>query len=300
MTVRQTQSHVFTDLSIELLIYRILLLSLFEIRRDQQLAPTRRVRLYAYSVVLGYVIVRVYICILLIQSNATLKIFLFSGNLWMYVELFYFAFTTVSFVGIVMNGLWTNTQQIEFYQELYDFDAKLTANFGVSVRRSRTHMVKICTMIAGLVYLVGDFCISSIHFSAAPNFELAYFLTFYIHKILAFASSIHFVNCTQLCRERLTIVGKLLRNKHHTERLDDVLHLFARIRSQILLINRFMGFVVLLTLTHDFTMGTSIMYVMFSYNASIRQYLQLAWWFSHTVIGTILMTLVAEMLNTEV
>lgn len=122
-------------------------------------------------------------------------------------------------------------------------------------------------LIANIAYLIGDFTYSWFYFSRtilSTYLNFALLCTYYFSNILNSASALHYVNCTQLCRERLKILRKILRNfrNYPTERLDVVLHLYIRISNQIFLINRFMGFVVLLKLTHDLTLGTSIAYKM--------------------------------------
>lgn len=129
----------------------------------------------------------------------------------------------------------------------------------------------------------------------SPYQHFAYFFTYYIGNIISLSSAILFINCVQLCRERLGIVKKLLCHQDlcSTESLETILKLYIRIRNQILLINSFI--VVLLKVAHDFTLGSSIMYLLCTSGI-----LNFAWSFSQTVIGTLLMAIIAEMLTTEV
>lgn len=302
MPVGRAQLNILTDLSLELLVYRILLLSPFEILRNQQLATTWRVKLYVCTVFLVYVALRVFFCISLGPGNKLLQFFSYNGQIWMLVELFDFVFTVLSFGGIVMNGLVTSEHQIKFYQNLHEFDNKLAADFKVFIRRSRSRTLNRWTLIASLFYCIVDFFNSWIGYGPIMSsiLKFSFLFPYYISNLLAFVSALQFVNCAQLCRERLAIVVKLLRCNGRTERLDKILHLYACIRKQIFRINKFMGFVVLLKLGHDFTMGTSIMFMICTYDNEITDLLHLIWWFGHTVIGTLLITLVAGILLAEV
>lgn len=306
MSVRQTKPNILTDLSLELLIYRIVLLSPFEILHNQKLAITWRVRLYVYTALLVYAANRVFFCIRMVQINQFLEFFTITGPLWRYVELFDYVFTAVSFAGILTNGLVTSNHQIQFYQELHDFDTQLSADFKISVCRSRTRAINRWVLFANLVYSCGDFYYQyswlSYSYILAPSLKLTFLFTFYVSDILVFVSAVQFISCTQLCRERLEIVVKLLRSycsNDPSERLGKILLLYARICSQIVRINKFMGFVVLLKLGHDFTMGTTLLFMMCAYDNGITTTFSISW-FVHTLLGTILMTLLSGILIKEV
>lgn len=306
MPVHQEQLHILSDMRIELLIYRILLLAPFEIIGNQKIVTTWRVKIYMYTILFIVATLRLYLFILLALNQNTLQqLFLFNGELWMYVELFSFVISALLFVCIVTSGLLTSKHQIKFYQDLYDFDVKLNVDFGITVIRSRMRTINEWVLFVSLTYNVGDFIYAWINFvPTALNFyqKFAYFCTCYFSNIIGFISALQFVKCAQLCRERIAIIRKLIHDKYHTERIENVLNLYAHIRSQILLINKFMGFVVLSKLVHDFTMGTSILYMLFSssYDDGIMEFWQLLWWLSHTIIGTLLITLFTEMLMTDV
>lgn len=305
MSVHPEKPHIFTDLKKDLFIYRILLLSPFEILRNQQLAITWRVKVYVYTVLLVFAMFRMHFIILLCQNDEIVPLFLFNGQLWILVDLFDFVFAALSFGGIVINALVTKNYQMDFYEKLYDFDVKLKAVFGISIDRSRTRDVYRFALIASLAYFAANSICGLINFSDSilttyQNFAL--FSTYYLSNILTFASALQYVNCTQLCRERLQFVRKILRNFRNcpSEHLDKVLELYTRISNQVILINRFMGFVVLIKVTHDFTLGTSVVYILCSADYEFMDVLNFVWWFSLTVIGTLLINLEADMLMTEV
>lgn len=306
MSAPQKQPHILSDLSLELFLYRLLLLSPFEIHRNEQIVTTWRVKFYMLTFLFAYATLRLHLCILLaIKENFLQQLFLFNGQIWMYVELFGFAVSSLLFVCIVTNGLLKISHQIKFYQNLNDFDIKLNADFGVSIRRSRTRALNRWALIVSLICNVGDFIYTwiTIESELFTIYEKsAYFFTYYSSNIIGFVSALQFLKCTQLCRERIAVIRELLRKNCHTERIDNVLNLYAHIRSQIFLINKFMGFIVLIKLVHVFTLGTSIMYLIFtfSYDDGITEFLQLLWWFSYTIIGTLVMTLLTEMLLTDV
>lgn len=251
-----------------------------------------------------YAIFRIYFFILLGQCDEVLQLFLFSGELWMLVDFFDIVFVALSFGGVVINALVTKTHQIVFYENLHDFDVKLNADFEISVRRSRTRTVNRWALITSLAYFAADFIYSVIYFSTIltnfQNFTLMF--TYYLSNILNFASALQYVNCTQLCRERLNIVRKILRNFRNvrTGRLRKALNLYTRISNQMILINRFMGFVVLLKVTRDLTLGTSVLYIMCTTNIEFMDVLNFILWFSLTLIGTLLINLIADMFMTEV
>lgn len=306
MPVSQEQPQILSDLSLELFIYRILLLSPFEIRRKHEIVTTWRVKLYMYTFLIAYVTLRLFICIILVENKEILdQLFLFNGKLWMLIEIFDFAISAFLFGGIVTSGLITNNHQVKFYQDLHDFDVKLIADFGVSISRSRVRRINKWALIVSLVYNVGD--IINVWISFIPTIltmfeKFAYFFTYYISNIVGFITALQFVLCTQLCRERIAIIRQLLRNKNHSERLDNVLNLLLRIRNQIFLINKFMGFVLLIKLAHDFTLGTSILYMLFSssYDEGISEFYHILWWFCETISGSLVMTLLTEMLLKDV
>lgn len=300
MPVRRAQPNILTDLNLELIIYRILLLSPFEILRNQHIATTWRVKLYVYTSLFACAVLRVVFCILLVKSDKFHDFFLYNGPLWMLVDLFDYVFTALSVFCTIMNSLVTRKHQIKFYQELQNFDIKLAADFKIAVRRSRTRTINRWVLIASLIYCIGDFYNSWINYgpTISSSLKFTFLFTYYFSNILAFVSALQFVNCTQLCSERLVIIRKLLRSYSSNKRLDKILHLYGRICSQIFHINKFMGFVVLLKVAHDFTMGTSILFMMCSYDAEMVVYWM--WFFGHTVIGTLMMTLVSGTLITEV
>lgn len=305
MSVHQKQPQILSDMFLELIIFRILLLSPFKILRNQQIVTTWQLKFYMFTFLFAYVTLRLYLCVLLvIKENFLQQLFLYNGKLWMYVELFSFAISALLFVCIIMNGLLTIKHQIKFYQDLNDFDIKLKENFDISIDRSRTRAINRWALIVSLTCNVGDIFYVWITFVPAISLDekFTYFFTCYFSNTIGFILALQFVKCTQLCRERLAIIRKLLQSKYHFERIDNILNLYAHIRSLIFLINKFMGFVVLIKLAHDFTMGTSIMYLMFSYSYDdgIAELLQLISWFGQSITGTLLMTLLTEMLLTDV
>lgn len=305
MSVRRAQRHILSDLKLELIIYRIFLLSPFEITQNHQLAKTWRTKLYMCSMLLVYAALRISFSLQFPGNNGTLQYFSTNGRMIMFVDLFDFTFSSVSFVATILNGLITSSQQIEFFEELHYFDKMLFTAFGIPTRRSRSRTAHSCTLFLGLVYLLGYF-VSSLrnifNTMLTPYQCLAYYFTFYLDAIVSLLTALYYVNCTQLCRERLAIIRIVLRNYRNlsTEQMDTVLEQYNRIRRQILLINRFMGFVLLLKIAHDFTLGSSIVYVMCSSLYRAENIFEIIFWFVGTVIGTLLMIMGAEMLMTEV
>lgn len=306
MPIHQKQPHILSDLSFELLVYRLLLLSPFEVLRNQQIVSTWRVKLYMFTFFLVYALLRVYLCIILVSNDKIFQtVFSYDGQIWKVVQILIFGLVALLFVGIVMNAVLMNKHQIKFYADLHDFDFKLSADFGVSIGRSRMRAINRWSLIVNLCYNFFDSIYYwNTHVPPILTFSqrFAYFVIYYFSNIIGFVSVLQFVNCTQLCRERMEIIKKLLRNKSHTVRIGIVLHLYARIRGQIVLINKFMGFVVLIKLIHDFTVGTSILYMMFvsSYDDGITEFCEMLWWFSHNIIGAALMTFLSEMLTSDV
>lgn len=305
MPIRQTKPHILTELRLDLFFYRILLLSPFEILPIQQLSSTWRIKLYVCTVLIVFASLRIYFVMCLAESAEIFDLFLFNGQLWMLCDLFDFAFVSLSFCGIVINALVTTNHQIKFYENLNDFNVKLIADFGISIQRSRTQTVNRWVLMASLAYFSGDFIYFWMHFknTILTNYQnFALLFPFYLTNILTFATALQYVDCTQLLRERLQVIRKILGNYRtfRCERLDKVLLLYTRITNQTCLINRFMGFVVLLKLTHDFTLGTSVVYIMCSKMIGFKYFFYLMWWFSITIIGTLLMTLVAHKLMAEV
>lgn len=308
MLVRRARPHILSELRLELFIYRILLLVPFEIQSDHHLASTWRIRLYMCSMLLVYVTLRVSYCLQFERNDETFQYFLSNGKVWMLVYMFNFVFSTLSFGCIILNGLFTSTHQIKFFQEFHNFDAILFADFGISIIRSRTRKVNSLALFLGFAYFIGYFLSSWAHpnTSIMNSFQLfSYFITEYFDNILNLLSALYYINCTQLCRERLVAVNKLLQNycNFSNEQMDIVLQLYVRICIQISLINRFMGIVVLIKITHDFTLGSTIVYAICSslYSAEIfKELFDLILWLGQTIIGTLLITLIANMLITEV
>lgn len=304
MLVGQAQKNILTDLSKELLIYRIFILFPFEIVRNNQLVTTWRVRLYMCIMLLVYGTLRLFF--LLENFDSALQFVLSSGKIWMFITIFDLVFSVISFVGILLNGLITNIHQIEFYQELQSFDMMLSANFGVFVKRSRTRGVNNCVLITNIVYNIFLFMSLFIsgHMILNPYQQFAYLFTYYFSNNISILSAHMFVNCVQLCRERIQIVRKLLRNQNpcSMDNMEIVLQLYSRICKQIRLINSFMGLVVLLKVTRDFTLGSSIMYLMCTSfdKMEISGFAHILWIFSLGVFGTLLMAFIAEKLMTEV
>lgn len=218
--------------------------------------------------------------------------FYFNGKVWLLVCLFDFAFSTLLFCCIVLNGLFTSTQQIEFFQELHRFGATLFAAFGIPITRSRTRQANRLALILGFIYFIGYFLSSWTrpNTTVMSNLQLfSYFLTDYFDSITNLLSALFYVNCAQLCRERMSVIRKLLRNycQFRTVQIKTVLQLYVQICSQILLINRFMGVVVILKITHDFTLGSSIVYSICSslYSAEIlKELFDLILWFCQTTV----------------
>lgn len=302
------QRHILSELRLELLIYRILLIAPFEILRNQQLATTWKIRLYMCSMLLVYITLRVTYSVQFEDNDTTNEYLYNNGKLWMIVYLFDYIFSTLSFGGLVLNGLFTTTYQIEFFKELQHFDAILNAAFGVPIKRSRIRTANQWALVVGLAYFIGYFFKVLTKFGTTiltPYQHFAYYFTFYLDNILGLITALYFVTCTQLCAERLQCVRKLLRNYSNfsTKKLGIVLELYVRIRSQLFLINRFMGFLIILKISHDFSLGSSIVYMIFCSlkgDKVFNEFVTSIKWFCETVIGTILMILAAEMLLAEV
>lgn len=306
MTVRPAQPNILTDLGLELLIYRILLQSPFEIQKDQQLVTTWRLRLYMCLMLLVYSALRVSFY-WQFENNDAIEYFSNNGKLYMFADMFDQMFSALSIGAIFLNGFITNTQQIEFFQELHHFDLMLFNAFDIPIKRSRTRAAMSFALIFGLVYYFG-YCISSVTgintTTLLSNYQyIANTFTLYFANILSFLTAFYYCNCTQLCRERLSITRKLLRNPSNfsIEQMNTVLQLYVGIRSQILLINKFMGVVVLLKIAHDFALASFIVYLMCSSLYRVKDHiLDLLLWLGEAVIGPLLMTLTANMLMTEV
>lgn len=305
MPVRQAQRHILSDLKLELFIYRIFLLSPFEIQQNQKLATAWRVKLYICSALVVYVTLRISFFLLFQGNDKILEYFSTNGKMFMYVAIFDLTFSSLFFVAIVLNGLITNTHQIKFYEDLHLFDEIILATISNPITRSRSRTANTCALIVALVYYIAYFCSSLIYIDTpilTPFQHFALLSTIYIDNILSLLTALYYVNCIQLCRERLEVIRKLLRNHSNfrTEQMHTVLQLYIRIRSQILLINRFMGFMVLLKITHDFTLCSSIMYLICSSLYRAEYIFQIILWFGETIVGTLLMALTAELLMTEV
>lgn len=306
MSVSWAQKHIFSDLKLELFIFRIYLLSPFEIIKHQRLANTWRVKMYMFVMVILYIVLRLSFYVQFQDSDAILRYFLIYGKFWMIVYSFDIMFSLVSFFGVVLNGVITSNSQIEFFQELHHFDVMLFDFVGIPIRRSRTRTANSCALIVGLLYFLGYFISGVIDDATflAPYQVFAFHFTNFIDRTLNLLIALLYVNCTQLCRERLASVRKLLQNcsNFNTEQMDTVLQLYVRIRSQILLINRFMGFMII-KIAHDFTLGSSIVFFICSslYSANANgDIFDITVWFLETVIGTLLMILAAECFMTEV
>lgn len=298
------QPNILSDLRKELFIYRVFILFPFGILQNHQLVTTWRVKLYMYSVFLAYVTLR--LTFLLEYYNSFFQFVQINGKIWMLITTFDLVFSALSFVGIFMNGLIMNIQQIEFYQELLKFDIMVKDIFGILVKRSRTRRINSSVMIASLAYNICLFCF---HLSLNSGItilnsfqQFAYFFTYCFFNVITITSAHMFINCAQLCRERLEIVRKLLQNQNRCSTIAIVMQLYTQICKQILLINSFMGLVVLLKVIRDFTLGSSIMYLMCT-SLDKREISEIAYiliMFSQAVIGTLLMVIIADKLMTEV
>lgn len=301
------QPHMLSDFRLEQLTYRIFLLSPFEILEDQQLATTWKTILYMLIMLLAYATLRISFW-LQFQDNGAYKFLSANGNLWMFTRIFDFIVSSLSFGVVILNGLSTNTHQIQYFQELHNVDIKLFTSFGVVIKRSRIRIASNVFLVLGLFYYFGYFfgSLSTVGSKMlTPYQKFASNFTSYFDCILNLIIALFYVNCTQMCRERLSSVRILLRHYSNfsTEQMDAVLQLYVRIRGLIFLINRFMGFMVLLKIAHDFILASSIVYEMCSSLYSAKElvdYLELLSWLVEVAIGPILMTLTAEMLSTEV
>lgn len=307
MPVRSAVPHILSDFRLEQLIYRIFLLSPFEIVQDQQLATTWRIRLYMCIMLLGYTVLRISFC-LQFQNNDAYEYLSANGNLWMFANVFYLTLSSLTFTVVILNGFITGNDQIEYFQELFDVDMKLFTSFGINLKRSRWRLASNGLLVLGFVNNIRYFVISmtSNHTTILTPFQMFSFnFTCYFDYILSLFTAVFYVNCTQLCRERLASTSKLLQNYSNlsTEQMDTVLQLFVQIRRLTLLINRFMGVVVLLKIPHDFINGSFVVYVMCSSLYSSKELVdsvEILLWFVEAVIGPIVMTLTAEMLSREV
>lgn len=152
MSLNQKQPNILFDIRLELLIYRIVLLSPFEFLRNKQLYTTWKIKLYMYTLLVLYTSLRVSFCLLFADGDATVKFFVYHGLVWMFVYFFDYVFSAVSVYGIALNGIITNIHQIEFFQQLHNFDVMLIANFGIPIKRSPTRSLSSCALIASLVY----------------------------------------------------------------------------------------------------------------------------------------------------
>lgn len=157
MSVRAAKRHIMSDMKLEQFIYRIFLLSPFEILQNQQLASTWRIKVYMFLILVLYYTFRISFCLTFQDINAIIEHFSYNGKLWMFVDMFDFTFSALSFGIIVLNGLITKTQQIEFFEKLHHFDERLLTSFGIPIRRSRTRAANSCSLIVGLAYFLGYF-----------------------------------------------------------------------------------------------------------------------------------------------
>lgn len=301
--------HVYVMLHLEFLIYRIHLLSPFQMLPNIQFSCTIQIKVYMCTMFVSYMTLRI---LFMIENNAqSLQYFLKSGNLWFSILTFDFIFETFSFACIVFNSLWTRAYQIKFFQILNQFDVILFDVFNVPKKCFQKH-VRIARWILMLCLLhfavsIYNTAINGILQNVFNSFQqFAYIFTSYFDYSLSVLVAILFIHCTEMCRERLVMIKQVLRSRIilTTSHLEAIFQLYSRICILIVMINNFMGFVILLKMFHDLSLGTSVAYLYLTTTdwgddqgiSSINFFKQ----FLLTIAGTFLMSLFADFLMTEV
>lgn len=316
MAERKTlHQHVFAMYSVEFLIYRIHLLSPFQmLPNSQQLSTTIQMKLYMGTMLVSYMLLRILLYIMIENNVQSRQFFLKSGNLWFSIIIFNFTFETFLFACIVLNSLWTSAYQIKFLQILNQFDVILFDVFNVPINcfQKRVRWVRWILLLCLVDFAIGTYnsAGNGVLQNIFDSFEqFAYISTAHLDKSLTVLVAMQFIHCTEMCRERFVMLKELLRcdivsitlKKSH---LEAILRLYRQICKLIIMINNFMGFVLLIKIIHDFSLGTSIAYLYLTTNDwgdgkgislinVLREILL-------TIAGTFLMSLFADFLMTEV
>lgn len=315
MSERKTlHQHVFNMLSLELLIYRIHLLSPFKMLQNGQLSTTIQIKVYMCILFISYILLRISLYLMIKSNDQSRQFFLSSGNLWFSIIIFDYAYETFSFVCIVLNSLWTSAYQIKFFQILNEFDVILFDVFNVPINcfKKRARWAR-WVLIFGVVH-----CTVSAYKSVENGYldsvfnplqQFAYVSTAHLDYSLSVLVAIMFIHCTEMCRERVIMLKEVFRSHIisvtlTTSYLEAILQLYRRICMLIVMLNNFMGFVVLLKIGHDFSLGTSIAFLYLTTNdwgdgqgisssKVLRQFVL-------TIAGTLMMAVFADFLKTEV
>ncbi|XP_055844747.1 putative gustatory receptor 57a [Episyrphus balteatus] len=250
--------------------------------RSDCFRKTNLMDLYSFSAPIGIVLCLVMGTFIIRTSPKYTKYFEEMDNVLMFVIFMNLTLAVVSFLYNMITMQGKNNEHLRIYEHLEKIDAKLVHEFHANM-----HYEKIALKISVVFYVFLTYGnvvnIVVISYWSQGNLKTVYLITF-CHTFML--SGMHmivysFMTVADLIRIRFRLLQKLLNpgylQRHYSDsdvrayKLTRAIEIYRELYRVIDELNSVYGFCLLSCLAHDFTLATSLFFLMFGQAASLDE-----------------------------
>lgn len=291
----------------QIYIQRIFLLSPLKFNSNGDLSTGWRQIIYTYCVLLMFGALSIFLTLV---TDTNSEYFTANGFVWLIFGLSDFFLAKIAFVVIVIIAERRKNQQISFFHSLAQLDSILQKEFNIIINYVIYRRVNLIAAGFIIIFLGGsafDIGKRLIRIGIYTDYEApAMVITIFI-ELCAFAFIVMiYINGVMLIGDKFTIIKNVMLSKqvHDEEKLKKLIYVYIELFKVITIWNDYIGWIMMIRLTHDFTASTTVSYVLFSTiidnsGAGSNMFNILAL-LSQNVIRIVLVTVFAEHARTKV
>lgn len=208
--------------------------------------------------------------LLTFATDITSEYFTANGFVWLIFGLSEYFFSKIVFVVIAIIVERKKYQQISFFHSIAQLDRVLQEEFNIIINYvvyRRVNLFAICFIIAYFGVSTFDIARRVLRIGIFTEYEMpAMILTFFM-ELCAFALIvIIYINGLMLIGDKFSIIKNVMQSKQaqDVEKLKKLMYVYIELFKVITNWNDYMGWIMMIRLTHDFIACTTVCYLLFS------------------------------------
>lgn len=302
-----TKQTIIAAYRTQIYFHRIFLLCPLRFNNNGDLSNGWLQIVYTYCVLFIFV---TFTILLTLATDLTSDYYTANGRVWLIFGLTEFFLSKIAFVVIVIIAERKKHQQVSFFNSIAQLDRLLQKEFNISTNYAIYRRVNLCAIFIIICYFgASTFDIGRRLFSFG-NFrgiKLPAMALPLLLELCVFAMIVTiYINGVMLIGDKFSIVKKLMQSKYvqNTDKLHKLMYVYIELFKVITIWNDYIGWIMMMRLTHDFTASTTVSYLLFATlmdnSGTSSNIFNITVLLSQNVIRIVLVTVFAEHAITKV
>lgn len=291
------------------IVQRVFLLSPIRYNNlDNTLATTYWTSTCSFIVFIIYLILS---CLYVLKlNNEPSKYFTSNGFVWFITSTGDYILSKIMVIFVFIIAERKKHQQIKFFSILSRLDDILRMQFNLHNEFAYYHRTNIIAMACIIVLHIVMTSEVGNRISDYDNIQairlIPVVVPFYWENCICWLTVLMFINAATMLRNRYSIIRTLAscNEPHILSNRKTLIFAYIELFQLIDILNDYIGWILLIRLAHDFTLSSSICYLMFSTimdnNANVSNMVNMFCWFLMTMARIVLVTVFAEIVLAEV